>query len=122
MGNYYPKSKVETKGFTAKYCDTLMNIITLGKYSSFIEKVIELMRIRPPDRILDLGADTGRNACLMMKYLSKEGKLIGINISQEMISQFREKCANFPNTKIMELLHNIRKKGGSGNGNYQGLD
>ena len=101
MGNYYPKSKVETKGFTARYYDTLMNIITFGKYSSFIEKVIELMRIRPPDRILDLGAGTGRNACLMMKYLSKEGKLIGTDISQEMIFQFRKKCANFPNAKII---------------------
>ena len=101
MGNYYPKSKVETKGFTARYYDALMNIITFGKYSSFIEKVIELMRIRPSDRILDLGAGTGRNACLMMKYFSKEGKLIGIDISQEMISQFRKKCADFPNAKII---------------------
>jgi len=101
MGNYYPKSKVETKGFTARYYDTLMSIVTFGKYSSFIEKVIELMRIRPPDRILDLGAGTGRNACLMVKYLSKEGKLIGIDISQQMISRFRKKCANFPNAKII---------------------
>ena len=101
MYNYYPKSKVEIKGFTARYYDTLMNIITFGRYSSFIEKIIELMKIRPSDRILDLGAGTGRNACLMMKYLSKEGKLTGIDISQEMIFQFRKKCANFPNVKII---------------------
>jgi len=25
-------------------------------------------------------------------------------------------------TKIMESLNNVRKKGGSGNGNYKGLD
>jgi ubiquinone/menaquinone biosynthesis C-methylase UbiE len=101
LGNYYPKSKVETKGFTARYYDTLIDIITFGKYSSLIEKVIELMRIGPSDRILDLGAGTGRNACLMMKYLSKEGELIGADISEEMISQFKKKCANFPNAKII---------------------
>jgi len=101
MNNYYPKSKVEIKGFTARYYDVLMDIITFGEYSSFIEKVIELMRISPLDRILDLGAGTGRNTCLMMKHLSKEGKLIGIDISQQMISQFRKKCTNFPNAKII---------------------
>jgi len=101
MGNYYPESKVETKGFTARYYDELMNIISFGKYSSFIEEVIKLMKIRPVDRILDLGAGTGRNACLMMKYLSKEGELIGTDISQEMVSQFKKKCANFPNAKII---------------------
>ena len=101
MSNYYPKSKVETKGFTARYYDNLMNIITFGRYSSFIEEAIKLMKIRPLDRILDLGTGTGRNACLMMKYLSKEGELIGTDISQEMISQFKKKCANFPNAKII---------------------
>ena len=101
MDNYYPKSKVEIKGFMARYYDTLMNIVTFGKYSSFIEKAIESMRIKPSDRILDLGAGTGRNACAMMKYLSKEGKLMGVDISPEMIFQFRKKCANFLNAKII---------------------
>jgi len=101
MADYYPKSKVEVKGFTARYYDELMNIITFGRYSSFIEEVIKLMKIRPLDRILDLGAGTGRNACLMMRYLSKEGELIGTDISRGMISQFKKKCANFPNAKII---------------------
>ncbi|PIU67585.1 MAG: hypothetical protein COS84_04460 [Armatimonadetes bacterium CG07_land_8_20_14_0_80_40_9] len=101
MSNYYPESKVEVKGLNARYYDTLMNIITFSLYPSFIEKAVKLMGIRLHDRILDLGAGTGRNACLMMKYLSKEGKVIGIDISQEMISQFKEKCANFPNAKII---------------------
>lgn len=101
MANYYPKSKVEVKGFTARYYDELMNIITFGRYSSFIEEAIELMKIRPLDRILDLGTGTGRNACLMVKYLSKQGELIGTDISEEMISQFKKKCANFPNAKII---------------------
>ena len=101
MGNYYPKSKVEVKGITARCYDELMNIITLGRYSSFIEEAIKLMEIRSFDRILDLGAGTGRNACLMMKYLSKQGELIGTDISKKMISQFARKCISFPNAKII---------------------
>ena len=101
MAHYYPKSKVETEGFIARYYDELMNIITCGRYSLFIEEAIKSMKIRPTDRILDLGAGTGRNACLMMRYLSKEGELIGVDVSGEMISQFKKKCADFPNIKII---------------------
>lgn len=110
MCNYYPKSKarprakrrVEIKGFMATHYDALLDIVTLGRYSSFIEKAIEMMKISPRDKILDLGTGTGRNACLMMKYLSKDGELVGVDISEEMISQFRKKCANFPNAKIVK--------------------
>ena len=95
-------SKVEVKGFTARYYDALLNIASFGNYSSFIEKSIKLLGIMPEDKILDFGAGTGRNACLMMKYLSSEGKIVGIDISKEMISQFRKKCSDFPNTNIIK--------------------
>ncbi len=98
---YYPESKVELHGFLAKHYDALLTIITLGKYTSLIKKAIQLMKIKPDDRILDLGAGTGKNACLMKKYLSKDGELIGLDISSEMIEQFEKKCANFPNVKII---------------------
>lgn len=101
MCSYYPESKVEIEGFIAAHYDALLNIVSFGKYSSIIKSAIEIMGIRPGDKILDLGAGTGRNACLMMKYLSQKGELIGIDISEEMISQFRKKCANFPNAKII---------------------
>jgi len=85
----------------AAHYDTILNLATFGRYPSFIEKSIKLMDIEPADRILDLGAGTGRNACLMVKYLSEKGRIIGIDISQEMISQFKRKCASFPNVKII---------------------
>jgi len=101
MGRYYPESKVETKGFMATHYDALLNLVTSGRYSPFIKKSIGLMGIEPTDRILDLGTGTGRNACLMIKHLSKEGRLIGIDISHEMISQFKKNCASFPNAEIV---------------------
>lgn len=101
MGRYYPESKVEINGFVARHYDALLNIATFGRYAPFIKKSIELMEIKPEDSILDLGTGTGRNACLMTKYLSKKGKLIGIDISQEMIAQFKKRCVNDPNAKII---------------------
>ncbi|MHC2994512.1 MAG: class I SAM-dependent methyltransferase [Candidatus Atribacteria bacterium] len=101
MCAYYPESKVEISRLTAKYYNTLMDIITFGAYSSFIQKVIRLINIKPNDRIIDLGAGTGRNACLMMNYLSAKGELIALDISREMIAQFERRCASFANAKII---------------------
>ena len=97
----YPGSKVEIKGFIARYYDVLMDVITLGRYPSFIAEAIRLMRIKPEDKIIDFGAGTGRNARLMLKYLSPEGKLVGVDISEIMISQFKRRCGRFPNAKII---------------------
>jgi demethylmenaquinone methyltransferase/2-methoxy-6-polyprenyl-1,4-benzoquinol methylase len=101
MCAYYPESKVEISKLTAKYYDILMNIITFGGYSLFIKKAIRLMSIKSNDRIIDLGAGTGRNACLIMNYLSNQGELIGLDISSEMTVQFKRRCASFVNAKII---------------------
>ncbi len=101
MCAYYPESKVEISKLTAKYYDKLMDIFTLGAYSSFIQKAIQLMSIKSNDKIIDLGAGTGRNACLMMNYLSSKGELVGLDISSEMVTQFEKKCASFTNVKII---------------------
>jgi len=85
----------------ARYYDIGLDIATLGSYLPFIKKVIRTAKIKPDDRILDLGAGTGRNACLMAKYLSEKGELIGVDISKDMIAQFEKRCANFPNVKII---------------------
>ncbi len=85
----------------ARYYDIGLDIATLGSYLPFIKKVIRMAKIKPDDRILDLGAGTGRNACLMAKYLSEKGELIGVDISKDMIAQFEKRCANFPNVKII---------------------
>ncbi|MBN2246969.1 MAG: class I SAM-dependent methyltransferase [Candidatus Aminicenantes bacterium] len=101
MSRYYPESKVEIDGWMARYYDASLNIATLGQYSSFIRRSIQLMEIKPEDKILDLGAGTGRNACLMMKYLLKGGALIGVDISREMIRQFKKRCSRYPNANII---------------------
>jgi len=66
-----------------------------------MKQVIRTTKIKPEDRILDLGAGTGRNACLMAKYLSEKGELIGVDISKDMIAQFEKRCKDFPNVKII---------------------
>ncbi len=99
---YYPDSKVEVQGFEAKYYDKLLNYLTFGSYAVFIKKAIASMEIKPEDKILDFGAGTGRNALLMHRYLNENGKILGLEISEEMLKQFRERTKDIPNIDVLE--------------------
>jgi len=94
-------SKVEVKGFEARHYDLLMNLITLGSYSLFIRKAIRELNLKSGEDIVDLGSGTGRNACLMLKEIGKEGRITGIEIGEVMKEKFLKKC-NFPNIKLID--------------------
>jgi demethylmenaquinone methyltransferase/2-methoxy-6-polyprenyl-1,4-benzoquinol methylase len=100
LGKLYPESHVEIDGFIARHYEGLLNLITLGKYGTFIEDAVRDMKIEPEDRIIDLGAGSGYNAQFMSEYLGQEGEILGLDISREGIAQFREKFANNPDINI----------------------
>ena len=102
-------SKVEVTGFEARHYDLLMNLITAGTYPLFIRRVVRNMNIRPDDAILILGSGTGRNACLMRRYLSVDGSILGLDIGEEMLVQGQHRCrsqqnVSFEKSRIDELL------------------
>ena len=97
----YPDSGVELEQFTAKNYDKVMNIASLGLYRGFISRAIKTMDIKRGDKILDLGCGTGRNACIMAKYLSDNGEITGMDISSIMERQFNKKCAKHQNIKFI---------------------
>ena len=93
-------SKVEVTGAEARYYDLLMNLITGGTYPFFIRRVIRDRGIQPADAILDLGAGSGRNACLMARYLGDQGRIVGLDIGPEMLEQARRRCQHLPNVTM----------------------
>ena len=102
MGKLYKDSKVELTRVTAAHYDFIMNLMSLGYYAHFIKKAVSLMRIQPEDKILDLGCGTGRNAYLMVSYLSEQGRLLGMDISDEMERQFRLRFKEFTNVSFLK--------------------
>jgi len=99
----YPESGVELRPFTAQNYDWLLDVASLGLYRGFIRRAIQAMNIRPGDKILDFGCGTGRNACLMAKYLNAHGRIIGLDISTFMEKRFRQKCADFQNVEFRRV-------------------
>jgi len=90
-------SKVEVTGLEARNYDLMMNLITAGTYPFFIRQAIKEINIGIDDHILILGSGTGRNACLMRKYLSDQGAILGLDIGEEMLEQANQRCRHFPN-------------------------
>jgi ubiquinone/menaquinone biosynthesis C-methylase UbiE len=91
------RSKVEIGGWVARYYDILLNVLSVGRYSHFVKEVIEKMDIEPGQSILDLGSGTGRNDCLMAEKIGPQGKIAGLDISDEMISRARKRCYKYAN-------------------------
>jgi len=91
------RSKVEIGPWGARYYDLLLNLFSLGQYSHLIKGVVEKMGIKPGQSILDLGSGTGRNDCFMAEKVGSHGKIVGLDISDEMLSQAWKHCRRHPN-------------------------
>ena len=92
----YSESKVEVRDWEVPFYDLFLNLVTAGRYGAFIAEVVRKMEVEPDDRVLDLGAGTGRNARLIIPYLSGSGSYLGMDISRVMADRFKKKCAGFP--------------------------
>ena len=97
MAKIYSDSKVEIQGFAARHYDTIMNVMTAGRYAAFIKNSIQWMQIQPEDTLLDLGTGTGRNAFLMAQFLSEKGEIHGLDVSPLMQKQFQDRCGTYAN-------------------------
>ena len=81
----------------ARYYDLFLNLLSLGQYYHLIKGVAEKMGIKPGQSILDLGSVRGRNDCFMAEKVGSGGKIVGLDISDEMLSRARKRCRKYPN-------------------------
>ena len=107
-------SKVEVRGFEAKYYDRLMNLITFGWYSKFIKKAIDDIGLTKSAKVADFGAGTGSNALLMHPYIGKDGEIVAFEIGKEIKEQFLENTKGYKNIilvnkSILEPLNEEEK-------------
>jgi ubiquinone/menaquinone biosynthesis C-methylase UbiE len=95
------RSHVEVGEGTARRYDLMMDFLLLGRYQVFIEQTIERMDIHQEDAILDLGSGTGRNICVMLKFVGPTGRVVGVDISQEMLRQAQQRCRAHPQVSFL---------------------
>ncbi len=57
------------------------------------KRIIELLQLRRGDTLLDVGCGTGLNFSLIEEAIGAEGRIIGIDLSREMLAQAQERAA-----------------------------
>jgi len=91
-------SKVEIGPAGARYYDLFLNMLSLGSYPHFIKGVVDKMGINPGQSIIDLGSGTGKNDCFMVEKVDSQGRIVGLDISNDMLVQAWKHCRGYLNT------------------------
>jgi tRNA (cmo5U34)-methyltransferase len=60
------------------------------RYDEIHDTVVQLLSLRPPHRVLDLGTGTGVTALRILEALP-EARVVGVDVSQEMLSRARQR-------------------------------
>ena len=85
----------ETKGLVmhseARYYDLLAWLLTLGRERAFRERLVEIARLAPGERVLDVGCGTGALAIAARRRVGPTGTVHGIDASPEMIARATRK-------------------------------
>ena len=66
-------------------------------------RLLDAAQVGPADRVLDVGTGTGVVALLAAARVAPEARVVGIDISEEMLATAREKAARLPQADRIEL-------------------
>lgn len=64
-----------------------------GKETSFRERLVQLARLEPGERVLDIGSETGTLAIAAKRHIGTAGTVCGVDASPEMIARAKKKAA-----------------------------
>lgn len=76
-------------------------------------KFLELGKLGSGANVLDAGCGSGELAQMAASYIGSTGKVIGVDVSPEMIRVAKERCVDHPNIKLhVHDAHVLRFKAG----------
>jgi ubiquinone/menaquinone biosynthesis C-methylase UbiE len=96
MAHSHIDSARATRGSVIRWAghyDQLVSLLTLGRRARLRKMTIELARIQPGDRVLEVGCGTGDVAIAACGPAGPRGSVSGIDAGPEMIAVARAKAA-----------------------------
>lgn len=87
-----PQTRGQTIPWACVY-DALVRLLSLGKDRAIREAIVELARIQPGDRLLDVGCGTGDVAIAAKAVAGPSGEVVGTDASPQMIDVAGRKAA-----------------------------
>ncbi|MFZ5761527.1 MAG: class I SAM-dependent methyltransferase [Thermodesulfobacteriota bacterium] len=71
--------------------DPLVEKLSFGREQRFRVKSMELLNVKPDDRVLDVGCGTGTLTLMIANRLAAQGRVIGIDAAPKMIALAEKK-------------------------------
>lgn len=96
----------QTTGITIHWAgryDVLTNLLGLGANGRNSRMVIELAKISPGDKVLDVGCGTGNLTLTARSYTGPSGKIYGIDAAPEMIEVAKKKASRSGRDVVFEV-------------------
>jgi len=78
-------------GNWAPYYDLLMTCMTLGREKKLRKLEVELARLKPGDKVLEIGCGTGSLTIAAKEQVGPAGEAAGIDIAPEMVARANRK-------------------------------
>ena len=75
-----------------KTYDTLVSLLSLGQERKFRQATLDLARIQPGDRILEVGCGTGTLSLAARLKAGAQGQVAGIDVAPDMLETARRKA------------------------------
>lgn len=105
-GNHSPATGPRTTGATihtaARY-DFHTRLMGLGVSGPNSRMIVEMARIKPGDKVLDVGCGSGNLTLTAQKYVGQSGSVYGIDAAPEMIKVAREKASHAGSAAVFEV-------------------
>ena len=76
----------------ARYYDLLVWLLTRGRERAFRDRLLDLARLAPGERVLDIGCGTGTLAIAARRRAGPAGAACGVDASPEMIARAARKA------------------------------
>ncbi len=96
----------ETTGLTLHWASEyaiLASLLGLGPDGTNSRMVVEMAKIKPGDKVLDVGCGTGGLTMTARKYAGASGSAYGIDASPEMIAVARKKAKRSGSPTVFEV-------------------
>ncbi|MGE5558178.1 MAG: bifunctional demethylmenaquinone methyltransferase/2-methoxy-6-polyprenyl-1,4-benzoquinol methylase UbiE [Bacillota bacterium] len=100
------KEKQVRRFFNAIACkyDAINNIISFGRHRHWQNFAVEQAGIREGGRVLDICCGTGKITIELARRIGKGGRVVGLDLSSQMLAFAAKNLRNLPNKDSVELV------------------